>query len=290
MGSMLGLYDALTRHFGLDVSMATNGLMPKTFLYLPYYFKIQDGFEPQNFDTVVLLDCGGWTRTGWFDSDELNIAWPNNLIVIDHHATLTLTPGLHYLGPATSSTSEMVYGLLKAWGVPVNKEIATCLLTGICFDTGSFQHVNTSEKTLRIAADLMQVGANLPMIAQKMYVGKSIGRLKLWGIVLQRMRYDETSGITMSAITQEDMEATGTTKEDAEGLVNLMNTVPGLKFSLLLSETPDGDVKGSLRTQSEQVDVGKLAQFMGGGGHARAAGFLLPVDIDTQDKAGWKIV
>jgi phosphoesterase RecJ-like protein len=287
---MVGLYDALTRHFGLEVVMVADGEMPKSFMYLPYYFKIQDGFEPQDFDTVVLLDCAAWTRTGWFEDDELNITWPDNLIVIDHHATATLTPGLHYLGPATSSTSEMVYDLLKIWDVPINIEIATALLTGICFDTGSFQHVNTSEKTLRIAADLMQKGANLPMIAQKMYVGKSVERLKLWGIVLQRMRYDETTGVTMSAITREDMETTGTTKEDAEGLVNLMNTVPGLKFSLLLSETPNGEVKGSLRTQNEQVDVGRLAQFMGGGGHARAAGFLLPIDIEANPNQDWRVI
>lgn len=282
------MYDVLTRHFGLEVVMAADGEMPKSFMYLPYYFKIQDGFEPQEFDTVILLDCSAWTRTNWFEDDELNILWPERLIVIDHHATTTLTPGIHYLGPTTSSTSEMVYGLMKEWGVPLNKETATCLLTGICFDTGSFQHVNTSEKTLRIASDLMQVGANLPMIAQKMYVGKSVERLKLWGIVLQRMRYDEITGVTMSAITRADMEKTGTTKEDAEGLVNLMNSVPGLKFSLLLSETPEGEVKGSLRTQDLGVDVGKLAQLMGGGGHARAAGFLMPVDLKT-DSRGWEI-
>lgn len=286
---MLGLYDALTHHFGLNVTMAADGEMPKTFLYLPYYFKIQDGFEPQDFDTVILLDCGGWTRTGWFEDDELNIAWPEKLIVIDHHASSTLTPGLHYLGPATSSTSEMVYGLLKEWGVPINKEIATCLLTGICFDTGSFQHVNTSEITLRIAAELMQIGANLPMIAQKMYVGKSVERLKLWGLVLNRMRYDEATGVTLSVVTREDLVTTGTTKEDIEGLANLMNSVPGLKFSLLLSETPDGEVKGSLRTQNLGVDVGKLAAWMGGGGHARAAGFSLPVDIKTDPVEGWGV-
>jgi len=289
LGSMLAMYDALTRHFGLEVIMAADGLLPKTFLYLPYYFKIQDGFEPQEFDTVVMLDCAAWTRTNWFEDDELNIDWPNQLVVIDHHATTTLTPGLHYLGPTLSSTSEMVYGLLQAWGVPLSKEIATCLLTGVCFDTGSFQHVNTSERTLRVAADLMQVGANLPMIAQKMYVGKSVGRLKLWGIVLQRMKYDDKTGVTMSAITRQDMERTGTTKEDAEGLVNLMNAVPNLKFSLLLSETPDGEVKGSLRTQHAEVDVGKLAALMGGGGHARAAGFLLPVDIKTDSTQGWGV-
>lgn len=282
------MYDALTRHFGLNVKMAADGLIPKAFSYLPYYFKIQDGFHPQDFDTVVLLDCAGWTRTNWFEDDELNIDWPANLIVIDHHAVTTLSPGLHCLGPTTSSTSEMVYELFRRWEVPINREMANCLMTGICFDTGSFQHVNTSEKTLKIASELMQAGADLPMIAQKMYVGKSVERLKLWGVVLQRMKYDQATGVTMSVVTQEDLNKTGTTKEDAEGLVNLMNTVPNLKFSLLLSETSDGEVKGSLRTQDGQVDVGRLAAFMGGGGHTRAAGFLVPGDIET-DQEKWGI-
>jgi len=280
---MIGLYGVLTEKWGLNVAMAADGLIPQVFSYLPYYFKVQDSFEPRDFDTVVLLDCGGWSRTGWFEEDELRIDWPDKLVVIDHHQAGDSTMGLTYRDTATSSTSEMVYELLKAWGETITREIATCLLTGISFDTGSFQHPNTSQKTLEVASDLVSKGGNISLIAQHLYIGKSVERLKLWGIVLNRMRYDDELKATISVITNEDLEATGTTKEDAEGLVNLINTVPDLNFSLLLSETPEGELKGSLRTQSDKIDVNKLARLMGGGGHKRAAGFCLPVKIKNSE-------
>ncbi len=270
--------------------MAAGGDSPGTFSYsfLPYFFKVQDSFEPQDYDTVVILDCDGWVRTGWFEDNELNIAWPDELIVIDHHQAGESVPGLIYANTETSSTSEMVYGLLRSWDAGITKEIATCLLTGISFDTGSFQHPNTSRVTLEIAADLVTKGGDLASIAQHLYVGKSVERLKLWGIVLQRMRYDDELKATISVITNEDLAATGTTKEDAEGLVNLINTVPDLKFSLLLSETPEGGVKGSFRTQDDNMDVNRLARLMGGGGHKQAAGFSLSAKLKNSDER-WSV-
>ncbi len=285
---MIGLYGVLTEKWGLNVVMAADGLIPQVFSYLPYYFKIQDSFEPRDFDTVVLLDCGGWSRTGWFEEDGLRIDWPKKLVVIDHHQAGDFLTGLTYRDTTTSSTSEMVYDLLNAWGEIITREIATCLLTGISFDTGSFQHPNTSKKTLEIASDLVARGGNISLIAQHIYIGKRVERLKLWGIVLKRMRYDDELKATISVITNKDLEATGTTKEDVEGLVNLINTVPDLNFSLLLSETPEGELKGSLRTQSDKVDVNKLARLMGGGGHKRAAGFSLPVKIKNSEDS-WNI-
>lgn len=280
---MLGLYGVLVGQWNKSVTMAASGESPETFSYsyLPYFFKVQDNFEPQDYDAVVILDCGGWARTGWFEDDELKIAWPDELIIIDHHQAGTSVLGTSYMDTAVSSTSEMVYGLLQSWGATITKEIATCLLTGISFDTGSFQHSNTSQTTLEVAADLTAKGGDLASIAQHLYVGKSVERLRLWGLVLKRLRYDPELGATISVITKEDLVITGTTKEDAEGLVNLINTVPDLNFSLLLSETPEGGVKGSLRTQSDTVDVNRLARWMGGGGHKKAAGFSLPAKLKT---------
>lgn len=290
LGSMLGLYGALVSQWGKCVTMAASGESPVTFSYsyLPYFFKVQDSFEPQDYDTVVVLDCDGWARTGWFADNELKISWPDELIVIDHHQAGGPISGLGYINTAVSSTSEMIYGLLRSWGTTITKEIATCLLTGISFDTGSFQHPNTSQITLEIAADLTTRGGDLALIAQRLYIGKSVERLKLWGIVLQRMRYDDELKATISVITNKDLESTGTTKEDVEGLVNLINTVPDLNFSLLLSETPEGGVKGSLRTQSDVVDVNRLARWMGGGGHTRAAGFSLPAKLKNHNNR-WDI-
>jgi len=289
LGSMLGLYGILSHQFGMGVGLSASGDIPQAYAYLPYFFRLSDGFDPLKFDTVVILDCSGWIRTGFFDSDELNIDWPERLVVIDHHAVQSLTPGLHLVDSTASSTSELIWRLAKEWKVPVTKEVATCLLTGISFDTGSFQHDNTSSATFQAAAGLMEVGAGLNKIVSGIYLGKSIARLKLWGKVLQRLKYDYNRKLSVSVVTQQDLKNCGASSDDIEGLVNLMNTVPGTKFTLLLTEERDGQLKGSFRTEDNSVDVAKLAKYLGGGGHKKAAGFSLQGEIDI-DGDNWKVI
>ena len=289
LGSMLGLYGVLSREFGMEAGLAASGDVPRAYAYLPYFFRISDGFDPLKFDTVVILDCGSWARTGFFDSDELNIDWPKWLIVIDHHAVQKLTPGLHLVDANVSSTSEIIWRLIQDWRVAVTKEVATCLLTGISFDTGSFQHDNTKIATLQAAAGMMEAGAGLNKIVSGIYLGKSVARLKLWGKVLSRLKYDHGRKLSVSVVTQADLKECGAGPDDIEGLVNLMNTVPETKFTLLLSEEPDGKLKGSLRTEDDSVDVAKLAKVLGGGGHKKAAGFAVPATINLDGQV-WKVL
>ncbi|AKM84655.1 MAG: exopolyphosphatase-like protein [candidate division Kazan bacterium GW2011_GWA1_50_15] len=286
---MLGLYGVLSREFHMEVGLAADGDVPQAYAYLPYFFRISDGFDPLKFDTVVILDCGSWARTGFFDDVELNIAWPERLIVIDHHAVQRLTPGLHLVDSTASSTSEIIWRLIQAWRVPVTKEVATCLLTGISFDTGSFQHDNTRIATLQAAAGMMEAGASLNKIVSGIYLGKSVARLKLWGKVLGRLKYDHGRKLSVSMVTQADLKECGAGPDDIEGLVNLMNTVPGTKFTLLLSEEKEGRLKGSFRTEDDAVDVAKLAKLLGGGGHKKAAGFAVPAEL-VMDGQVWKVL
>ena len=286
---MLGLYGILSHQFGLSVGLSADGDIPQAYAYLPYFFRISDGFDPLKFDTVVILDCGGWSRTGFFETDELQIDWPEKLVVIDHHAVQNLTPGLHLVDSKASSTSEIIWRLAREWNVLITKEVATCLLTGISFDTGSFQHDNTSTLTLQAASNLMEAGAGLNKIVSGIYLGKSIARLKLWGKVLQRLKYDDNRKLSISLVTQSDLKECGASSDDIEGLVNLMNTVPGTKFTLLLTEEGDGQLKGSFRTEDNNVDVGKLAKYLGGGGHKKASGFSLEGEIEIKDNI-WKVM
>ncbi len=289
LGSILGLYGILAHQFGMQVSMAAAGEIPQNLAYLPYFFRITDGFRPEKFDTVVILDCGGWERTGFFETDELNIDWPRAAVIVDHHVTQGSTPGIQLMDTEVSSTSELIWKLAEQWRVPVTAEVATCLLTGISADTGSFQHTNTRTTTFQAAAELMLAGASLNKIVSGIYLGKSAARLKLWGRVLKRMKYDHKRKLAVSIATREDLDVCKATGSDLTGLVNLMGTLPDTRFVLLLTETPEGELKGSLRTEEDNVDVCKLAEFLGGGGHIKAAGFTIPAKIVMEGQA-WKVV
>lgn len=289
LGSILGLYGILAHQLGLRVSVVASGEIPQNLAYLPYFFRLSDGFRPEKFDTVVILDCSGWARTGFFDTDELNIDWPKQVVIIDHHVTQGATLGIQLMDTEVSSTSELIWKLAKEWQVPVTSEVATCLLTGVSADTGSFQHTNTHITTFQAAAELMLYGASLNKIVSGIYLGKSASRLKLWGRVLKRMRYDPIRKLAVSIATQEDLNVCKATQADLSGLVNLMGTLPDTKFVLLLTETSEGELKGSLRTEQDNIDVRKLAEFLGGGGHIRAAGFTVPAKLEINGQA-WRIV
>jgi phosphoesterase RecJ-like protein len=277
IGSLLAMYHILRFELGKEVQMAAEGPLPMVASVLSGGFKIADSFWPEGIDTVVLLDCGGWSRTGFFETDELNIDWPANLIVLDHHGIQTVTPGLHLINPQLSSTAELITNLLVDWGIEPTPEVATCLWAGLSSDTSSFKHVNTSEGTLLAAAILLSAGADIERVAMATVNALSAAGLHLWGRVLSGMRYDSAKGVLSSLVSQADLVDTGATPQDIEGLIGLMNKVPAIKVVMLATELPEGRWKVSLRTEDERVNVAQLAQKFGGGGHPRAAGFEITV-------------
>lgn len=282
LGSMTALYAVLKNVYKCDVTMAATGELADSYNYLPYFFKIEDGFDPLDFDRVVILDCGSWTRTGFFDTDELLIDWPKQLVVIDHHPISTLSPGFHHIQPQASSTCELVYELTLGLAVPLTYEVATSLLAGLVFDTGAFKHANTDADAYAIAAKLTAAGADIHRIVKPMFIDKSVAQLKLWGRALKKMQYDEGRKICLTYLDQKDFDECRATPKDAEGLVNLMNSVPDISFCLLLLDVGEKGIKGSLRTERDNVDVAQLAKLLGGGGHHKASGFTLPARLVSE--------
>ncbi len=260
---------------GKTVEVALLDAPPDRLSFLPHFFSIRGEFTPQDFDMVVLVDCGDWSRTGFFADTELRIDWPQSLVIIDHHAIQSLTPGVHIVDAAASSASELIFYILEQWGIEISKDIATCLLVGISTDTGSFQHTNTSRAVLQLAGVLMERGANLGKITRYVYADKSLPRLKLWGRVLQKMQWNRRWNILVALITAQDLMDCGATDGDLEGVIDLMRTVPRAKAVILGSER-GMEFKFNLRTEAMDVDVSRLAALMGGGGHIKAAGFSVP--------------
>ncbi len=288
-GSTLALAHAL-RSLGKQVSLVCVDEIPKAFQFLPGWEGFRRDCILGNADVVTVVDCGDLKRTGMPDRIRDAARVGRRILNIDHHQRNDLhkVAHLNYVDYGASSAAELVMPLIKALGVPISKDIATCLLTGLYYDTGGFKHSNTSEVVLRQASELLVAGARLKHIRHFVSSHRSVASLRLWGIALSRIRYHERLRMVVSVITAEDVAACGATPVDLAGCVNLLNSVPDALAAMLVIELPDGSLRASLRTEHESVDVAAIAQLFGGGGMRKAAGFSLKARCVNGER-GWTV-
>lgn len=259
----------------------------KKFQFLPWTERFVQSFDPMEVDAIFTSDTAVPHLFAHTPNEELvfsrNIPWVN----LDHHISNTRYGTLPILDFGSTSCSMILYELLVALDGRITPDMATHMLMSIYSDSGSFIHPNTTEDTYRVAGELIASGAAQAEMAKRLFLTNSPGKLRLWGRVLERM-FLSPDGVLFSALNHQDMRECGCEKEDLEGLVDLMNTVPN-RVCVLLSEDGKGNVKGSLRTGTEDVDVNVIAQRFGGGGHKLAAGFTMK-NKTLQRQVVWKVV
>ncbi len=267
LGSMLGLAHAargagkkVTGSFGSPFAVAVQyeflGLDP---LVPPEDF-------PAEPEVMVVLDVASPDRLG-------ELAGPasraGTLVVLDHHLT---NPGFGHIAvvdPAAAATAQLVYHLLRRLAWPIDRRVATALLTGLVSDTGRFQYSSTDAAVLRIAARLVEAGARPDEIGQRVYEWLPFGYLQVSGAVLSRARLED--GLVWSVLYRADHARAGVGPEDLDLLIDGLRIAREAEVAVLLKETEDG-WKVSLRSRGA-VDVGAVAAACGGGGHHNAAGF-----------------
>ncbi len=209
--------------------------------------------------------------------------------IIDHHPDITIFADIKIVDPVYSSVCEMIYEFFISNKIEITRETSTFLMLGIIADTGILQHSNTTSHVLGIISELMKKGAPMAKIVNATFNSKKISTLKLWGRAFERARINQENGMITSVLTMEDIKEFGATTEDIAQVATILNTVPGTKFSLVLSEREDGMIKGSLRSEKYKgVNVSKLAAQFGGGGHELASGFEIKGKI-VETENGWKI-
>lgn len=264
--------------------------IPKPFRFLPGINTIVSSFNPDDFEVMILLDCGDLRRTGFPEQVRRFAKTKQTVIHIDHHqkSDLYKLANVKLFDGTASATGEILSPLFNSLGVTITSDVATCLLTSLYYDTGAFKHANTTNNVLQLAAQLLHQGAKLRSITQNVELTKSVAALKLWGIALARVKKHSTLKIVTSLLTQKDIADCQAGEEDVAGIVNLLNAVPGSKAAILLTETKEGTIRASLRTEDSHVDVATLAELFGGGGLRRASGFNIPGKIVMQDDA-WHI-
>lgn len=288
VGCSMALYYIL-KEFNKNIICFCEDKIPERFNFLPgienFINREKILKQINNIDLIITLDCGSLTLTGLSNLPFLQVL---PIINIDHHQDSSFFGRINIIKGNTSSTAEIVYEIFEKMMIPINKEVATCLLMGIFGDTDSFKNPNTTDKTLMITSSLLKMGANLKHITKFTFQDKSLAAIKLWGQILSKIKRHQGLNIISTFITRDDLEKTGASYENLEGIANFLNSIPDAKASLVLTEKK-GEIKGSLRTLKNNIDVSKIAHLFNGGGHKRAAGFTISGRL-VKNENGWKVI
>jgi len=270
IGSVLGLGLMLrTAGYAVQASWAEPFDMPEKYAFLPGMDLLVRPAEVSFDGTIAFaLDCANEKRLEELKDRALSVP----MINIDHHPDNTCFGAVNLNDPGASSTSMMVCSLAEPFGLELDREVATCLYTGLVTDTGRFQFSNVSSETLRIAAGLIDCGADPHQVYENVYQSDSLNYLRLSGEVLCRSVYESELGLIHGYVSQGDLEQLGVAMNETEDLIDDLRTLRGHRIVALFKEQPDRRVRVSLRSRSD-VDIGTLARGFGGGGHRVAAGY-----------------
>ena len=264
---------------GIDSQVLLLSHLPKkyAFVYLDAgipYLDVEAGwpadFSFEKFDAFVCLDTGTWSQLPGLKERIAN--WQVPKLVIDHHLTQQDWADVKLVDTKAGACGEIVEELLGRWGVAIDHQIAMALFIAIVTDTGWFQYSNTRPQTLRLAADLMDVGVDTDQIQQVLYRSERAERVLLHTRGLQSLEYLSGGRIAVMTIHKADFEQTKSSVNDTEDLINIPLQVRAVEVAALITEPIDGGpIRVSMRSKG-QVDVAKFAEQFGGGGHARASG------------------
>lgn len=245
--------------------------IPERFHYLwghKDWIKTEQLPTDASYDAVISVDCADYARIGAL-KDKLEAATPH--LNIDHHSTNNGFGSAVLIREEAAATAEILYDLADALGVTWSKELADCIYTGLLTDTGGFRYSNTSPNVLRIASKLVERGVEASELAQCLLEQITPAHVQLLQKALSRLAFEYEGQLAWIYVTLQDIAEAKASNEDLEGLVNYPKNIEGVEAGILLKEVADGIYKASLRSHAK-VDVAKVAQHFGGGGHKRAAG------------------
>ena len=287
LGSILAAKLALEA-LGKDAIMYLYGQVP---LPAEYGFMHLDELRrelPEDSSERVLLalDCANESRLGR-DYEEL-LANAPLVVDIDHHHDNTRFGSVNVIIGDASSTGEIMRDLLRLLDVELTPEIAEALYIALVTDTGRFQYTNTTPRALRLAAELVEAGANLHRVFQGVYESVEFAKLKLLARALERAEVYDGGRLVISHLLRDDFLEVGAVEPYSEGIIDYLRAVEGNDMSVLIREPPTrGGPKHrvSLRSRSDELDVSVIARKAGGGGHRQAAGFSS--ELDLPDLVAW---
>lgn len=288
IGSQLGLSALLVR-LGKKVDVINQDPVPDRYRFLPGWERVRTFDEwsgasvhcdyldkldntarcPGSATVAVVLDSAGLDRIG--RAAGAIVPARMEIVNIDHHVSNDGFGQVQYVDPAASSTCELVHRIAKRLSKTLAPEEASCLLCGIITDTGGFRYASTSPATMRVAAELMEQGADLAGIATSLYFEERPETLSFLGELLVGMKRSPKAPLAWMSVSLERLARHGLDMSETEEFVRYALSVRGVEVGLMFKEQGNGQVRLSFRSKG-RYDVNRLAGIFGGGGHSQAAG------------------
>jgi phosphoesterase RecJ-like protein len=265
LGSGLALYWMLLS-LGKEAVVVVKDHVPPAYSVLPGSDRITVQSDvTEDFDAVFIIECSDVERPG------LPGLKRQFVVNIDHHATTVPFGDINWIDSTAAAVGEMIYNLCKALGVEITKEIAECIYTALLTDTGSFHFSNTTERTLKIASELVRRGVAPARISQALFYSYPFSKIRLMGLVLSTIERDESGRIAWVKLDSEMMLEAGASEEDSDGIVNHALSIDEVEAVAFFKELSSDVYRVSLRSKGKN-NVAKVAEMFGGGGHRNAAG------------------
>jgi bifunctional oligoribonuclease and PAP phosphatase NrnA len=272
LGSSLALYWTL-KNLNKEVHVLMRDSVPHAYRELPGAGDvIKVSAVPDGYDAAFVIECSDIDRPGLTDLDKQFV------VNIDHHSTTALFGHINWIDSTASAVGEMIYNLCKALGVAVNQQIAECVYTALLTDTGSFHFSNTTERTFKIASELVRKGVKPANISQALFYSYPFSKIKMLGLALSTLKRDDTGRIAWLTTTAESMLEADATEEDLDGIVNYPLAIEEVEVVAFFKEITSGIYRTSLRSKG-QVNVARVAEKFGGGGHKNASGCTIKGDL-----------
>lgn len=281
IGSIIALAAGL-KQLGKSVYLYIKDPVPKMYHYLNGYKAIKTSLPKSGkaFDLSFIVDLGELERVG---QDFINYKGRGETISLDHHAKGNHNCDYNYCLPKQAASGEVIFKILKALKVQIDKKMATGMYTAISTDTGSFKYSNTTEETFDIASELVKTGVDVWKVALNCFETFSLQRMKLMQKVISKMEIHPTGKLAHIAFLKKDFQTTGASEEDTEGFINYPRSIEGVEVAVAFKELAKDSYKISMRSKN-YVDVAAIAKKFDGGGHIRASGCKLSGSLKAVQK------
>ena len=275
--------DALGSAFGLKLILEKMGKQAEVFLRdgddtLKEYEVLHKGegtnLKATDCDLKIAVDCADLDRLG-----DLKEQFTGNTAAIDHHVTHKAFADTVLVCPDAPATGEIIFDVAQALGVKLTREIAHNLYVAIMCDTGSFKYSSTTAKTHIVAAELIKTGIDFAGLSKRLFDTKSVEYLNMYKKGIESLEVYLDGKVAMLYFSEQDFENAGIRESDADGIVNLPNSIEGAEVGVYIRQRGEA-FKVSLRS-NKTVNVAEVATMFGGGGHERASGFLIKKPLET---------
>jgi phosphoesterase RecJ-like protein len=276
IGSSLALANYLTE-IGKDVTVHICDPVPDIYSFLPLASTVTTILPDRDYDICFVLDVGEFRRAGRQVGDCRRIG---SLINLDHHKTCEQFGLINLIDTAAAATGVLIHRIIKAAGAELSPAVAACVYVALITDTGSFRYSNSNPEAFAVAGEMIATGVNAWDIASRLYESQPQGRLELLAQALTTLTFSSCGRFASLAVTLDMYERTGTDAELTDGFINYPRSVKGVEVAIFYRQLAPNSFKVGFRSKGA-VDVSRLAEGFGGGGHHNAAGCNVEGDLET---------